>query len=356
MKAKVTSGNTLMACIDDGNGKAKGIGNGRPDMIKFEPVIAPMTDKRGLESDERVPQFSLREGGQVLVFGLDDVQTFGKWAQRRRLNAMERYGDPDYFRVMDVQLLQLFAAYRGQADVIEPVIAISLPISQFNNDEVKQAVRKHMVGKRELVGYDLCHLRINVRDERLAILPESYGAIMHYAYDLKTLKSRGETTGTTLVIDIGYETTDVSVFFGMQYQRDASFSLPRSGMGVVARAAHEHISKAIRGADVTRVDRALRPLAGVPMGMPKKVEVQEGVEVDVTALYENEIANLASKIAQDVLTYYTDSATRVLVTGGGACHLGALLKDELGGVVIADDPEDANVIGGYIALKLKAQR
>lgn len=357
MTKKVTTGNLLIGCIDAGNGKAKGLGNARPDVIKFEPLVAPITEKRGLEGDERVPQFTLKDGPQHLVFGLDDVTEFGKWAQRRRLNALERYTDPDYFRILNVQLLQLFAAYRGQGEYIEPVIALSLPISQYNNVEVTTAIRKQLVGKHELMGLDACQLRINIRDEKLALVPESYGALMHWAYDLKTLKARHPMAGTIVIVDIGYETTDVSVFAGGKYQRDSSFSLERAGMGIVARAIRDFIGKSIRGTDVTRIDRAMRSLAGLPPGMEKKIEVLEGVTVDVTDVYDSEISNLGVRIAQDVLTQYTDAATRIVVTGGGDCHLGAMMTNELGSLVEhSDDAEDANLLGGYIALKLKAQR
>ena len=51
------------------------------------------------------------------------------------------------------------------------------------------------------------------------------------------------------------------------------------------------------------------------------------------------------------------AATRIVVTGGGDCHLGAMMTNELGSLVEhSDDAEDANLLGGYIALKLKAQR
>jgi hypothetical protein len=183
---------------------------------------------------------------------------------------------------------------------------------------------------------------------------------MHFAYDGGSLKKRPEaaTTGTTLVVDIGYETTDLSLFEGLKYQRDRAESISRAGMGIVVRAVHELTEKTIRSTDVSRVDRALRDIAGIAPGAAKIIQPSPGVFTDVAAVYDAEVDNLATRLTQEILTRFPEAVNRVLVAGGGAYHLGHLLRQQLAPltVEICPDTDTANVLGGYTALKLQASR
>src|SRR6185369_13499319 len=125
-----------------GNGAAKGISSETHGLISFEPVIAPITDKRGLSTEREKPTFSLKVDEALLVFGVDDVFEHGKRAGIRRLNSAERYLSPDYFRMLDVLFLHTFAGYRGNNQPIAPTGAISIPVSQFNDSHVVEEIRK----------------------------------------------------------------------------------------------------------------------------------------------------------------------------------------------------------------------
>src|SRR5579871_876795 len=351
---------TLLYSFDAGNGTCKGISSECPIVIQFEPTLAPLTARRGIQPADKKPTFSLKSGEDILVFGIDDVFTHGKRTAIRRLNSQERYTSADYFRLLDVLYLNVFAAYRGCDKAIAPTGVISVPVVVYNNLDAVDELRNTLVGIRELEDREGCTLRLDIHARRLLVLPESYGALMHAAYDHLTLKKRPEVdlAGTTLVVDIGYETTDLSLFEGLKFQRDRAESITRAGMGVVTRAVGEYADKLVRSTDVSRIDRALRSLAGQVPGAPKTIEPVAGLFADVTQVYDSEIDTLAARVAQEVLTRFPEAISRVLLAGGGAYHLSRPLRRYLAPlpVDVAPDADLANVLGGFTALKLQASR
>lgn len=354
MAKKQTNASTIINSLDIGNGKARGVSN-CGDLVAFEPVIAPLTDKRGLATDEDVPQFALKVDRQTLVFGIEDVMKFGKVESQRRLNSMERYTDPDYFRMVYVTWLEMFRQFRGNSEPIVPSTILSVPISIYNKPETVHEIRESLIGRHKMTGYDDKPLLVDIQDKRLMILPESAGAMTHWAYD-RSLKPRGATAGTTLVIDVGYETTDCSLFQGLAYQRERAYTIPRAGMGVVVRRVADALRKQLRSVNTSWLDRAIRSVAGVPIGQPKLVEVAPGKEVDIAPIYDPEIDNLSTYIANEVLTLYGEEFSRVLNGGGGEYHIKTMLAEKMGmNVYGVPDAELANVFGGLTFLQLKAQ-
>jgi hypothetical protein len=355
--SKKMNGSNLYS-FDAGNGSAKGVSSARKETIKFAPLIAPVTDKKALSADEEKPGFSLKVDGKVFVYGVDDVFKHGKRNGMRRLNSEERYTSPDYFNILNVLYLQAFAAYRGNSEYLSPVGVISVPIKQFNDDGVTGEIRATLTGKHTLEDYEGCTLRLQVEHGSVTVLPESAGAMTHYAFDPDTLRKRPDspTAGTTLVIDIGYETTDISVFEGMSYQRDLAFTIPKAGMSIVAQALYDFCNIKLRGIDISRIDQAMHRLAGMKPGHKKDLEPTPGIFVDVAEVYDNEMATLANRIADSIRTQYTGTPVRALLAGGGAYHHRHALKDMLPfDVVMSPDPDDANVLGGMTYLRLKQQ-
>lgn len=348
----------LLYAFDAGNGRCKGVSSETQGVITFEPVIARLTTKKGVPNDDEKPAYSLQVDGDTWVFGVDDVFAHGKRASIRRLNTPERYTNADYFLLLKVLFLHVFAAHRGNGDHIKPTGVISLPISQYNNDDTVGEIRTTLCGKMNLVDMDGCELRIEIQDKRLVIVPESYGALMHYAYDLKSGKKRAtaDTSGSTLVIDIGYETTDVSLFEGLKYQRDQSYTIQRAGMGIVARSIHDYVDKAVKGADVSRIDRELQSIAGVAIGAKKMIQPLPGVMIDVTEVYDSEIVDLGTRIAQGVATNTSQDVNRILLAGGGDYHLSRVIDDQLTGEIASTpDPDVANVLGTFTMLQIQAR-
>ena len=348
---------TILISLDPGNGQLQAATNARADIIEVEPVLAPRTEKRGVGDDDARPQFTLREGNQTYVFGVDDVNKFGRTVSARRLNAQERYTSEDYFRMIRLLLLQALGAYRGNGAWVQPVVLLCVPVAQYNEPETIATIKKQLLGRHKICDQDGCELWVEIGEKRLTIVPESYGALMRYAFDPRTMAGKGDTTGSTLVIDPGYETTDVSLFVGKAYQRDAAFTIPRAGMGIVARAIQDYARHSLRSADVSLIDKAMRSLATIPLGEKKQIEVSRGVMLDVTDIYDTELANIAAKIEQEVLTNFDAAATRVILAGGSTRHLRKLLFTNSNWQIHQSAaPEDDNVVGGLIALQLAATR
>ncbi len=350
----------LLYAFDAGNGSCKGISSECRKPIQFEPTIAPLTNRRGLIGADKGPTYSLREDTNTLVFGIQDVVEYGKQSAVRRLNSQERYTSQDFFRLLSVLFLHAFPAIRGNTEPIVPVGTISVPIVIYNNTKVVDVIKDRLCGTHEVVDGSGQILRIHIDPQRLLIIPESYGALMHHAYDPATLQKRTNirTSGTTLVIDIGYETTDLSLFENLRFRRDRAESIRRAGMGVVARAVQDYAGTVVRETDISRIDRALQKLAGRAPGTTKVIQPSPGVRVDVTVIYDQEIETLAARIAQEVLTRFPDSISRILLAGGGAYHLCVALQQHLPNfpIEIAPDADMANTFGGFTVLQQEMLR
>jgi len=342
--------------LDVGNGECAGISSEVRNPVTFEPVIAPITTKRGLSHDEERPRFSLYTGdGETLVFGIDDVYAHGQRDAMRRQHGMDRYLGDDYMNLIDVLLIHLFPSWRGRDERLTPTIAINLPVSQFNRVEVVDALKEKLEGIRNVRDNDGCVLQLMIDPKRIVILPESTGALMHHAYS-PALEKRGDTDGQTLVIDIGFETTDMTLFAGMKYQRDRAYTLARAGMGNVARTVADAAGRAIRDVDVSLVDRAMRDLPGRDAA-DAWININ-GREFNAGKVYQHAIAIEAKKISDSILSSYQTDVSRVIVAGGGAYHLTNALRDLLPfeKIVKVANPEHANVYGAYTTLMLQEAR
>jgi hypothetical protein len=348
----------LLYAFDAGNGLCKGLSGETKTLVQFEPVVAPLTDQRALIAKDEKPTFSIVSKGRSDVFGIDDVFAHGKRSAIRRFNSQERYTSQDYFHMIDVLFLHAFPTYWDKDAAIKPTGVINIPIGVYNHTAVVDEIRANLIGKRTITDCAGHTLKVEIETDRLLIVPESYGALMHHAYDPATLRKRDnlDMSGTTLVVDIGYETTDMSLFEGLRYQRDRTESEPRAGMGVISRALQAYIRRAVRNADVSRIDRAMQKIAGIPPGEPKEIEPVPGVMVDVTDAYDEAVSDLAPRIAQEVLTRFPETVSRVLLAGGGAYHLREAIAEHLAPlpIVVVPNPELANVLGGFTMLNIQA--
>lgn len=346
--------NPLLYSIDAGNGGAEGLSN-CGDLISFEPVIAPLSDKRAIADTDKQPRFSLVQDGQTLVFGVDDVTNYGKPEMARRLNSAERYTSPDYFRLLDVLFINIFKSMAGVPEYISPTGVICVPVSIFQNKAVTDEITASLLGKREITDMDGRTLLLDIYPKKLLVLPEGVGAMTHYAYD-RTLRQRGDLSGLTLIIDIGYETTDCIVFDGLRPIRETATSFSRTGMGVIVQQIADALRKNFRHVDPSRLDRALQRVAGIPPGDKKEIEISPGVKADVTAIYDALVDALASKIADSVMTTYTNNYSRALVAGGGDYHLRQVLRDKMPFKLCSvPDAEYANSLGDLTYLQLLSQ-
>lgn len=343
----------LFAALDLGNGECVGVSNEVTQPVSFEPVVAPMTEGRAY-ADNELARFTLRiEDGRKLVFGIDDVYAHGQRDLMRRQSGMDRYLGDDFLNFFDVLMLHLFPSYRGHDQRISPIIALNLPVSQYNKPEVSQALIDNLSGIRNMVDQEGCILQMSIDPRNIIILPESTGALMHYAF--RAGERRGDTDGQTLVIDIGYETTDTSLYLGMKYQRDRARTIQRAGMGNIARVVAAEAAKSIRDVDVSMVDRELRKLVG---RTPDNMIIQlNGKPFDAGRIYPFAVRTEAQKIADGTLTHYQTDVSRAVLGGGGTYHLQDELRTLLPWKIKAvTTPELANVLGAYETLMERERR
>jgi hypothetical protein len=124
-------------------------------------------------------------------------------------------------------------------------------------------------------------------------------------------------------------------------------------MGIIAREIADQL-----GEDVSRVDEALKAVAGLPLGVQKLITLPSG-QYEISAVYDALVFDVTSRIVRETRTAYElDKPQRVLIAGGGVYHLRAALADMFTPwhVVIAPEPERANVLGTYTFLCIQEQR
>ena len=94
----------------------------------------------------------------------------------------------------------------------------------------------------------------------------------------------------------------------------------------------------MRNADVSRIDRAMQKIAGIPPGKPRKSSRSPALSCDVTEIYDETVSDLAPRIAQEVLTRFPEAVNRVLLAGGGAYHLREALIEHLAPLELSSCP------------------
>lgn len=331
--------------------------NGIKGVIQFEPCAAPLTKKRGLKESDEKPTFSLRHpDGQIFVYGVDDCLNHGDSDNIIRLNSFERYGDDDYLDMMKVQWLHLFADHRG-GNEIAPTGVISVPISLYNKPEDLQAFKNKIVGKYQLEDAAGCQLKIRIDEKKLLCVPESSGAFYHYTHDLSGEK-RGmdfDASGNVLVVDVGYLTTDISLYINEKYQRNNS-KTENVGMSSVVLPIHEALSGSGKKVDISQIDAGLRLIAGAEPG-PKHITIAGAYRVDVGPIYDPQLMQLAKALRDVILNKYKGYVAIIILTGGGAFHLLKLLSDLLPiPVVVCPDAALSNCVGAFIRLRNEATK
>src|SRR4051812_19396012 len=131
----------MLYAFDAGNGLCKGLSGETKTLVEFEPVVAPMTNQRGLIAKDENPAFSLITKGRAEVFGIDDVFAHGRRTAIRRFNSQERYTSQDYFHMIDLLFLKTFATNWGKETPIKPTGVINIPIGVYNNPTVVEKIR-----------------------------------------------------------------------------------------------------------------------------------------------------------------------------------------------------------------------
>lgn len=345
----------LLAALNIGNGSVQCMTNAARDIVQFEPVIAPMSHKRALEVKDEKPDYSLRVGDELLVFGANDVMMHGEQDLKRRRSSLDRYTAQDYFYMLAVLMLQGFASYRGKSAVLKPHSIITVPNSVYNDSDAIQVMEDILfTGRTEnFVDYEGCELRVKFDRERVKIRPEAAFDLFHWAYAGGN-KMVNSMAGAILIWDIGYFTAQSSVFIDGKYQRNMSHTFADLGFQAVVTRVRDWLEgHSKRAIDISWLDVQMRKIAGIAPGAQKTVEVAPGALVDIQPVYDLAIDNLVRAHLDAISTTYKQRLAKGMASGGGTYHMGRFLNEYLpvDNVYVMPDPEVAGVAGTYQVLR-----
>lgn len=350
-KKKATTQTGLAAAVDNSNGLASIVSDDLPESYDIEPIVAPMTESRAQfdnDGDLILPTNAIKRDGKTYVFGLDDVRQHGKANTYVRDNSDKRANRDSYYLMLDFLLLRAFPSYIGTSSTVQPHLAFMLPVSIWQDESRVAAIRDKILGDtgcRVIEDSDGCKLSVQLTPETLHDMPESRGAIIHYMVNYRTMKPRkgANVSGYVAVVDIGYETTDLSVYENGKPVPEYFFTLPGVGMKFITQ---EIVRKLGDAADESFVDRSLSN--DTPNW--KKFEYAPGLTTDISDLYPLLCQELAQRIVSRTVSLIKIPLRMVLVAGGGVYHLSSYLTEEQFGVPTEETihPERANLYGAYI--------
>lgn len=347
-----------------------------PGVVQFEPCSTPVSKKRGLKEKEDKPTYTLRhDDNRVFVYGLRDCQVHGDSSLPRRLNSFDRYNaNEDYLNQLKVEWLHLFASYRGQGDPLQPTGVLSVPVAIYNyRDEttgentilnnmtamLTRQTEDHPKGHyHTMEDVDGCSLKVRILPKRIRFLPESTGALYHFAHDHTTLTARPnvDVSGNVVVGDIGFLTTDFTKYINMVYQREEAYTEGSLGMSRIVYAIRTVLEQSGHTVDISEIDAGLRLIAGSELGSPKFIMINGAYPVDISSIYDPMIADLVHAFCDAFRNLYKTKIRLLVLAGGGAYHLAKLIAAELKiPVVVCPNPAVANVLGGMTYLRIEAR-
>jgi plasmid segregation protein ParM len=221
-------------------------------------------------------------------------------------------------------------------------LVVGLPVKQYSDLKdryIVQATGTHVFSYLTMIGDTKSKKVITVRN--LKVLPQPFGTVFDIILDengkVKDPKAAVSKIG---VVDIGYNTLDLLRADSLQYINKRSTSFSDYGMF----SAYRELSALIQQEYHIEIP-------------PEKLEpiVQRGVITiagrtqPIGDLKIKAFSAVANTIVSRIQSYWPDSweLDRIIVTGGGATHLGSFITPLFAQSQVADDPLYSNVNGYY---------
>lgn len=234
-------------------------------------------------------------------------------------------------------LAALSLAATGDADTF--TVATGLPVDEFAGMQgLKEQLQKNLEGEFFFRSGDLA---LGISVPKVLVLPQSAGAYYDYILDNKGNILEENVNAKTVVIDIGYRTTDVVTMSYAKYVSQESFTI-NTGVSDVHKELRKNLLKEYRvSKDLTEMDFFMRSgiihLGGVP----------ENISFLITAC----IQPYAEKIASMIPVYIPNlrDIHQVIVTGGGSNIMSAFIEAEMKGIPVTHSPDSefSNARGYY---------
>lgn len=277
--------------------------------------------------------------GESWVFG-DDVRRLCD-GDPTFYTDMSRYTSGFYRRLAAASFWLALSHLAGQGLVVPRVVS-SIPVQEFSDGRA-DLVRQTLAGEYLISSLDGETLHLDVRPENLTIIPEGVGA-----YTLALSQAVGAGSREVAVLDVGFYTSDLTIFDRGVYAAGAAASA-KIGIGQVAEKVAAFLRRDYRyNGDVWAVDARLDDGC-----------IQIGREcVQFSDVRDASYSDLVDDL---VRFYFSKRGSRVpavvLLTGGKSGALYPFLSDDL----LASSSwrvmgARGNVDGGLLFLQKKAAR
>ncbi len=349
MRRKTVEAYDPAASFDAGNGFLKWVADnnirGSIRSIHAEETIASQLDGLPYES-------TITWQGKTYVFGNE-----GRAAAAGNMNeftSYHRYTSEWYKCLFAYALFRAFGARQSNqspiySGVIYPWIVSSIPAKMHANPKDLARVKKYLVGeyiigtKQEGLEFHIC-----ISPDHLNILPEGAGTYMNLALGSGGHRSTAAyQNGTVCICDIGYGTTDATLYHDKRYVADSAKSY-RIGVQIVAEQILREVLPGTADLSAHDVDDVMNCPTYTYMDTPYPIENVR--EQTLTRLGKS----LGNWLTQVVAGHNVHS---VVLTGGGAELFARYIPNDLaiGTIEVAHDCRTANVDGAYLWLKAQGK-
>lgn len=228
----------------------------------------------------------------------------------------------------------------------EVYVVTGVPSETSKNEEIEREIREHVVGEYTIT--------INQKDIKtfkivdVKVIAQPLGTLLSYLFHLNGEEKRpGEASKNSLVIDIGWGTTDIVAFEEMIIKERDSFPI---GMSDHIRRLSDRINSTYPKSRIANVIKS-------PYQLDLLARKGDLLEIATGSFDISEISKVTKKETANIIYervstmgFNFDSYHNIILTGGGAAALSYELLKEFNNprVVIAEDAQIANVIGFYI--------
>ena len=305
--------------IDVGFGFTKAY-NGKNSVI-FKSLIGDATDI----------QFSTSLGednsSSNIHISLEDKSYFlGSYAERQS-NIREFTLDQEKLIEDFVKILAIAAAGIC-TDTNAPINVVSgLPVGYLRRDSKK--LKKMIRGKHEITFHNKGAKDItkNIHIDKIHIIPQPIGSIFNLIFDDQgKIKDRGLAKQKLGVVDVGFKTTDFSIFDHLQYIERGSCT-----MDTGISKCFSVIANKLRQESSINIE-LFRMFQFIESGIIKI----RGKEYNISNLKKRVYSHAASAIASDLNRLWENDwdIDSIILSGGGSVELSEYLSPNIDGNVI----------------------
>jgi hypothetical protein len=349
------NGHVYLTAIDIGFGESKGLSS-----LNNREVF-PSTVEPGKPANSKVFKHNYIDREKLIVTTADGTFNVGKQAMlvnpllvSSRTVTRDRASDPKFRVMFQTMVGLLLPEESGEYDVF---VVTGLPNADYDKkirENLEEFISGSFTVEFHIGNGKSITKKVNIVGKEIVRQPEGSVTYNHFEFTPEQfLVQSALYRRTTGIIDIGHLTTDYALFVDGVIVDSPN----TNGSTVATTEMYKRLATKISrfvdaefGLEYTPsdndLDRAVR----------EKVLYFNGADVSVADLVEEAAAEIASKIADAVLTAWGQQARtveQIILAGGGAYVFADALRDEfenrkVQGFVVVDSAQFSNVIGFYM--------